>query len=271
DQVDYALIRLAGNPASDLGITPTPLKAFIPTQSQTNMHDVVHIQHPTHKNHDGGIGLDGTKVVATGKYSHLEVPSQGTQRSAGTVWSIHVPRIAGGKSSSGAGLLDKNGNLIGISTRSALMQHKGCDEGAEFASVAEMAKISSYLQEKMLPVTIQTHANIAYSKISASCTSPQGTTDAYGTCTMQYLRGNSIEVWREMEIHGCTISCKPGDSVLLSCEEYSRNRWVDTKTTNNIAITDIGKEYSYQRADYPWEYQFDGFEKPVTARCSITD
>lgn len=271
DQVDYVLIQLAGNPASDLGITPTPLKAFIPTQSQTNMHDVVLIQHPTHRNRDGSIGLDGTKVVATGKYSHLEVPSRATQQSAGTVWSIRVPRITGGRSSSGSGLLDKNGNLLGITIRSPALLGKNCDEGDEFAPVAEMAKVSSYLREKMLPITIQTHANIAYSKISASCTSPQGVTDTYGTCTMQYMRGSGIEVWREMENKGCTISCKPGDSVLLSCEEYSRNRWVDTETTKDITIAEIGKKYGYQRADHPWESQFYGLEKPITARCSITD
>ena len=275
--LDYRILILNGNPSYELGITPTPVQAYIPTEDDTYMDDVILIQQP----HAGP--MNGERVVVAGKYSHSttrQFPTTGSGRNEkvkeeyqdmNQMRVLRVPRIVAGGGSSGSGLLDRFGNLIGITHRTALMDaHDAlCDDGDLFSAIADVALVSEFIRQYTLPVQIRFSGNSANSKLEANCSTISNIVPAYRNCILE--NGNGDNDWNEMKTTGCNISCAPGSLVYANCTESGNSEWIERKTVNGVDIQTLGKSYNLDPSYGAVAYPVFGLSKPFVVNCSITD
>lgn len=266
---DYAIVRISGSPAADLGITPTPVRAWKPGTDT----DVIVIGHPR-KTSNAVDSEPRPKSVGTG-----EVFGFGTFSNGGTPLLRYDINAHGGMS--GAGILDTEGHLIGVHNAFAdevswPAGEANCAYGDAGSLIADVQHVSDVLRDFRAGVSLYPYGNAtSYGSLSVSCES--GAFDQTRRCDRAWGSGSTF---LDLEEFGCTAACPAGATVTVSCSVSSgssSSRDVEEINRAETTVLTVGSSYSLGAnarttcGGDTCSTTFTATGEPVIASCEYTD
>lgn len=243
---DYAIVQVEGNPAQELGITPTPVKFYTPGYDDK----VYLIGHPFLDDMEApqynAARANDPDYVLPRRYAIGRVFS--TADSYGEP-ELRTTALSAG-ASSGAGILDASGHLIGVHYSSP---SAGCSKSANAwlnqRHSYRLRQLQSYSQQEFAVHVRAVGVSTARATMQLSCGS-----STRQNCEVQVTNTGAFD--DDMRA-GCAVSCRRNATVTATCtvDGSSRNtREVKEMRRYHVAPDDIGEQYNlYYQGDDCWE------------------
>lgn len=199
--LDYQLIQLQGNPASEFGIEPTPISAYLPAVGD----QVMLIGHPEIRPTGGEVPDHNPRPQAIAVGDVLTIEPY-TQRQNGLfAYRYNIRAYIG---SSGSGILDRYGNLVGVHAHFA--PPNDCAAGAGAEAITSIAKVSPVVRNLAPSVALRVTGNTTLpSSITASCGKAP-----YQQCSVSI---NKSADFYQAEGYACDMACPYNAYTRVTC------------------------------------------------------